>query len=163
MAVRNCAEIGENLQKIVKRLMANDDLVNLLYYTDKDPLSQPHLTETQKNQLIFEKLIKIVPVVDPREDEKSVVAIRVVSGNKIGSNTDFRNVNISIEVFVPMTAWIFKNTNLRPFAILGEIEKSLQGKTVNGLGKIEGGDFELSFLTKEVGCYQQNFWITTYE
>ena len=163
MAVRNCTEIGENLQKIVKRLMANDNLVNLLYYTDKDPLSQPHLTEEEKKEKIFEKLIKIVPVVEPRDDEKSVVAIRVTGGNRVSGNTDFRNVKISIEVFVPMTAWIFKNTNLRPFAILGEIEKSLQGKTINGLGKIEGGDFDLSFLTKEMSCYQQDFWITTYE
>ncbi len=163
MAVRNCAEIGENLQKIVKRLMANDDLVNLLYYTDKDPLSQPHLTEEEKKEKIFEKLIKIVPVVEPREDEKSVVAIRVISGNKLGSNTEFRNVKISIEVFVPMTAWIFKNTNLRPFAILGEIEKSLQGKKINGLGKMEGGDFDLNFLTEEIGAYEQTFWITSYE
>ena len=134
MGVRNCSDIGENLQKIMKRLMANNDLVNLLYYTDKDPLSQPHLTEEEKKEKIFEKLIKIVPSVEPREDEKSVVAIRVIGGNKIGSNTEFRNVKISIEVFVPMTVWIFKNTNLRPFAILGEIEKSLQGKTINGLG-----------------------------
>ena len=163
MGVRNCAEIGENLQKIVKRLMANDDLVNLLYYTDKDPLNQPHLTDEEKQAKIFEKLIKIVPQVEPREDEKSVVAVRVIGGNKLGSNTEFRNVKISIEVFVPKTAWIFKNTNLRPFAILGEIEKSLQGKTINGLGKIEGGDFDLSFLTKEMGCYQQDFYITTYE
>lgn len=163
MAVRNCAEIGENLQKIIKRLMANDNLVNLLYYTDKDPLSQPHLTDEEKQDKIFEKLIKIVPVVEPREDEKSVVAVRVTGGNKLGSNTEFRKVTISIEVFVPMTAWIFKNTNLRPFAILGEIEKSLQGKNINELGKIEGGDFDLSFLTKEMSCYQQDFWITTYE
>ena len=163
MAVRNCAEIGENLQKIVKRLMANDNLVNLLYYTDKDPLNQPHLTEQEKNEKIFEKLIKIIPVVEPREDEKSVVAIRVVGGNKLASNAEFRNVKISIEVFVPMTAWIFKNTNLRPFAILGEIQSSLQGKSINGLGKIEGGDFDLSFLTKEMSCYQQDFWITAYE
>ena len=163
MAVRNCSEIGENLQKIVKRLMANDDLVNLLYYTDKDPLSQPHLTDEEKQLKIFEKLIKIVPNVEPREDEKSVVVVRVVGGNRLGSNTEFRNVKISIEVFVPMTAWIFKNINLRPFAILGEIEKSLQGKTINGLGKIEGGDFDLSFLTKEMSCYQQDFQITTYE
>jgi hypothetical protein len=82
-----------------------------------------------------------------------VIAIRVIGGNKLGSNTEFRNVKISIEVFVPMTVWIFKNTNLRPFAILGEIEKSLQGKTINGLGQIQGGDFDLSFLTKEMGCY----------
>lgn len=163
MAVRNCAEIGENLQKIIKRLMANDDLVNLLYYTDKDPLSQPHLTEEEKKEKIYEKLIKIVPSVEQREDEKSVIAVRVIGGNRIGSNTEFRNVKISIEVFVPMTAWIIKNTNLRPFAILGEIEKSLQGKRVNGLGLIEGGDFDLSFLTKEMSVYQQNFWITTYE
>lgn len=163
MGVRNCAEIGENLQKIVKRLMANDDLVNLLYYTDKDPLSQPHLTDQEKNEKIFEKLIKIVPVVESREDEKSIIAIRVIGGNKLNSNTEFRNIKISIEVFVPMTVWIFKNTNLRPFAILGEIEKSIQGKVVNGLGKIEGGDFDLSFLTKEMGCYQQEFWITAYE
>ena len=163
MAVRNCAEIGENLQKIMKRLMANDDLVNLLYYTDKDPLNQPHLTDDEKREKIYEKLIKIIPVVEPRDDEKSVVAIRVIGGNKLSSNTEFRNVKISIEVFVPMTAWIFKNTNLRPFAILGEIERSLQGKSINGLGKIEGGDFDLSFLTKEMGCYQQEFWITAYE
>ena len=163
MAVRNCAEIGENLQKIVTRLMANDKLVNLLYYTDKDPLNQPHLTDEEKRAKIFEKLIKIVPVVEPREDEKSVVAIRVIGGSKIGSNTEFRNVKISVEVFVPMTTWIFKDTNLRPFAILGEIQTSLQGKRINGLGQIEGGDFDLSFLTKEMGCYEQSFWITTYE
>ena len=163
MAVRNCAEIGENLQKIVKRLMANDDLVNLLYYTDKDPLNQPHLTEEEKTKQVFEKLIKIIPKVEEREDEKSVIAIRVISGIKLSSNTEFQTVKISIEIFVPMSAWIIKDTNLRPFAILGEIEKSLKGKIVNGLGKLEGGDFELSFLTKEMGVYQQEFWITAYE
>ena len=163
MAVRNCAEIGENLQKIVTRLMANDDLVNLLYYTDKDPLSQPHLTEEEKKKKIFEELIKIVPVVEPREDERAVVAIRVFGGNKLSSNSEFRNIKISIEVFVPITTWIFKNTNLRPFAILGEIQKSLQGKRVNGLGEIQGGDFELSFLTKEMSCYELTFYIVSYE
>ena len=162
MAVRNCAEIGENLQKIAKRLLANENLLKLLYYTNKDPLAHS-LSDHEKKTEFFEKLIKIVPKVDTREDEKSVVVIRVIGGNKIGSNTDFRNVKISIEVFVPMSVWIIKDTNLRPFAILGEIEKSLQGKTVNGLGKIEGGDFELSFLTKEMSCYEQTFWITTYE
>lgn len=163
MAVRNCQEIGENLQKIIKRLMANDDLVNLLYYTDKDPLSQPHLTDQEKKEKIFEKLIKIVPRVGPKETANSVISVKVASGAKLSSNTEFRGVKISIEVFVPLTQWIIKDTNLRPFAILGEIEKSLEGKTVNGLGKIEGGDFVLNFLTEEISAYEQTFWITTYE
>lgn len=163
MGVRNCREVGENLQKIVRRLMANDRLVNLLYYTDKDPLSQPPLTDEQKKKEIFEKLIKIIPRVGPKEDAKSIVAIRVVGGNKLGSNTEFRDIKIGVEVFVPLTQWIIKDTNLRPFAILGEIEESLQGKTINGLGKMEGGDFSLNFLTEEIGAYEQTFWITTYE
>lgn len=163
MGVRNCAEIGENLQKIVARLMANDDLVNLLYYTDKDPLSQPHLSDKEKKEQIFEQLIKIVPSVTEREDARSVVAIRVTGGSKLSSNTEFKRVKISIEVFVPLSSWIFKNTNLRPFAILGEIQKSLEGKKINGLGQIEGGDFDLSFLTKEMSAYEQVFWITSYE
>ena len=163
MGVRNCREIGENLQKIMRRLMANDKLVNLLYYSDKDPLSQPYLTEEQKNKEVYEKLIKVIPRVGPKETAQSIIALRVVNGNKIGVNTEFRNIKISIEVFVPLTQWIIKDTNLRPFAILGEIEESLEGKTVNGLGKMEGGDFELNFLTEEIGAYEQTFWITSYE
>ena len=163
MGVRNCREVGENLQKIVTRLMANDNLVNLLYYTDKDPLSQPHLTDKQKQTEVFEKLIKVIPRVGPKETANSIIAIRVVNGKKISSNTEFRDVKISVEVFVPLTQWIIKDTNLRPFAILGEIEESLDGKTVNGLGKIKGGDFDLNFLTEEIGAYEQTFWITSYE
>jgi len=68
MAVRNSREIGENLQKIVNRLMANDKLVNLLYYTNKDPLNSPYLTNEQKQKEVFEKLIKIIPLVETFED-----------------------------------------------------------------------------------------------
>ena len=35
---------------------------------------------------------------------------------------------------------MIKDSNLRPFAIMGEIEESLNNKTINGLGKITGGD-----------------------
>lgn len=163
MAVRNSREIGENLQKIVNRLMANDKLVNLLYYTNKDPLNSPYLTNEQKQKEVFEKLIKIIPLVETFEDSQSVIAIRIVSGSKIPSNTEFRSIKIGIEIFVPMTQWFIKDSNLRPFAILGEIEESLVGKSINGLGKIEGGDFSLNFITKEVIAYEQTFWIVQYE
>lgn len=163
MGVRNCREVGENLQKIVRRLMANDRLVNLLYYSDKDPLNQPYLTEEQKRTEVYEKLIKIIPRVGPKETAQSIIAIRVVNGHKDSSNSEFRNIKISIEVFVPLTQWIIKDSNLRPFAILGEIEESLEGKKVNGLGKMKGGDFDLNFLTEEIGAYEQNFWITSYD
>jgi hypothetical protein len=163
MGVRNCQEIGENLQKLVSRLMANNDLINLLYYTDKDPLSHPHLTEEQKRQEVYEKLIKVVPRVGPKETATSMVVIRVARGTNNLENTEFRDILIEIEVFVPLTQWIIKNSNLRPFAIMGEVQKSLNGKTINGLGRMTGGNFELNFLSEEMSCYLQQFRLITYD
>lgn len=163
MVENNYQDLGMNLQKIVKRLMANDDLVNLLYYTDKDPLNHDSLTEEQKKDLVFEKLIKIIPRIGPKETAHSMIVLKVSKGIKIDSNTDFKNIKIDIEIFVPLTQWIIKDSNLRPFAIMSEIQKSLNGKSINGLGKIYGGDFDLNYLSEELVNYEQTFWITTYD
>ena len=163
MAVRNCEELGINLQKIITLLMNNDKLVNLLYYEDKDPIAKQSLNAEEKKKQIYEKLIKVVPRVGPNETAKSIIVVRVVNGSGIYGNGEFRNVKIEIESFVPLTQWIIKDDNLRPFAIMGEIQKSLMGKRINGLGKIDGGDFDLNFLTDEISCYLQTFYITTYE
>ena len=161
--IRNCKDIGVNLQRIMKRLMQNDNLVKLLYYTDKDPFSNENLTEEQKESEIFEKLIKIVPRIGPKETANSIIALRVITGKKNQDNSEFKDVLISVEVFVPLTQWIIKGTNLRPFAILGEIEESLDGKMIEGLGKMSGGDFELNFLTEEISSYKQECIITSYD
>ena len=163
MKVRNCTDIGINAQYIVKRLMANQNLLKLLYYTDKDPLNHEDLTQEQIQDEIFEKLIKIVPRVGPKETAHSIIAVRIARGRGLVTNSEFKNVSISIEVFVPMTQWIIKDTNLRPFAIMGEIQKSLDGKKIEGLGKLTGGDFDLNFLTEEISAYEQTFSLTSYD
>ena len=160
-SVRNCTDLGANAQLIVKRLLANQNLLKLLYYTDKDPLSHEDLTAEQIQDEVFEKLIKIVPRVGPKETAHSVIAIRIARGRGLVINKEFKNINISIEIFVPMTQWIIKNTNLRPFAIMGEIQESLNGKKIEGLGKMVGGDFDLNFLTEEISAYEQTFVITS--
>lgn len=163
MSVRNCAELGVNFQYIMKRLVANQDLLKLLYYTDKDPLSHEDLTEEQIQKEVFNKLIKIIPRVGPKETAHSIVAIRIARGQGLAQNNEFKNVVIGVEIFVPLTQWIIKDTNLRPFAIMGEIQKALNGKKIEGLGKMVGGDFALNFLTEEIGAYEQTFTITTYD
>lgn len=163
MGVRNCRDIGENLQKIMSRLMANDTLVNLLYYTGKDPYSEPSLSQEEKKKFIYEKLIKVVPRVGPKETAASMIVIRVPRARTNSSNGEFKDMLIELEIFVPLTQWIIKDSNLRPFAIMGEIQESLNGKTINGLGKMEGGDFDLNFLSDEISCYVQSFMLTSYE
>ena len=163
MNVRNCTDIGVNAQYIMKRLLANQNLLKLMYYTDKDPLSHDDLTLEQIQDEVFEKLVKIVPRVGPKETAHSIIAIRIARARGLASNSEFKNVNISIEVFVPMTQWIIKDTNLRPFAIMGEVQKSLNGKKIEGLGKLTGGDFSLNFLTEEISAYEQTFILTSYD
>lgn len=162
MNTRNCQELGINLQKICTRLLANDDLVKLLYYADQDPLNQSVLTTEQK-QKIFNDLICVVPKIGAREDSKSVISIYIPKAAGLAGNSEYKIVTIAIDVFVPITQWIIKDSNLRPFAIMGEIQKSLNGKTINGLGQIKGGDFDLVLLTDEMSTYRQVFTITEYE
>ena len=163
MGVRNCVELGENAQKIMQRLLANQNLLKLLYYTDKDPLSQPDLTDEQIQKEVFEKLVKIIPRVGPKETAHSIVTIRFTRGRQNLNNKEFENIRVSIESFVPLTQWIIKGVNLRPFAIMGEIQKSLHDKTINGLGKMIGGDFDLNFLTEEISAYEQMFSLISYD
>ena len=161
--VRNCAELGVNLQKIINRLISNKDLLKLLYYNDKDPLSQPDLTEKQIKEEVLEKLIKIIPRIGPKETANSIISIRVVSARRNLENNEFRDITIAVEIFVPLTQWIIKDSNLRPFAIMGEIQKSLDNKKINGLGRMIGGEFDLNFLTEEISAYEQSYRIITYD
>ena len=161
--VRNLEELGPNLQKIVVRLQSNQRLLKLLYYSDKDPYSHPDLTEKQIQKEVFEKLIKIVPRVGPKETAQSLISLRVVNGVTNRGNSEFKDIGLGIEVFVPLTQWAIKDSNLRPFSIMGEIQKTLNGKVVNGMGKIQGGDFQLNFLTEEISCYEMTFDFVEYD
>ena len=161
--VRDLGAMGENLQKIFKRLQANQDLLKLLYYTDKDPLNKPDLTEEQIKKEIFEKLIKIVPRVGPKETATSLISLRVVRGRPVSSNNEFENTAISIEIFTPLTQWLIKDESLRPFKIMGEIKKSLKDKTINGMGKMMYTGYDLNFLTDEISAYEMTFNIQVYD
>ena len=163
MGVRNCTELGENLKTIVKALCANQKLLKYLYYSDKDPLNHPDLDQIVIQKEIMNKLIRIIPKVGPKETAQSVLVIRVANGRRLSENKEFKLISLVVEIFVPLTQWIIKSDNLRPFLILGEIQKSLDGKTINGLGKLEGGNFDLNFITDEIASYEMLFNVTAYD
>lgn len=163
MNVRNLGELGVNLQNIVSRLLANQNLMKLLYYTDKDPLSNEDFTKEEIQKFIYEKVIKIIPRVGPKETATSILTMRVIRGTANSENGEFQDLTIHFEVFVPMTQWFIKDSNLRPFCIMGELAKSINNKTINGIGKLTGGNFQLNFLTDEMSCYEIEYRLIEYE
>lgn len=162
MATRNFGEMGINLQKICTRLLANNRLLKLLEFADGDPFGHEDLTQEQAQSKLHD-LIKVVPKSGTHEDSRSRLAIYVPRGQVISGNSEFRNITIAVDIFVPLNTWIIKDSNLRPFAIMGEVQTSLDGKTINGLGKMECGGFDLVLLTEEMSVYRQTFTITDYD
>lgn len=160
---RNLGELGLHLQKIVSRLLANQNLLKLLYYTDKDPLQGADLSPDLIRDEVYEKLVKVVPRVGPKETAQSLISMRVTRGRPNSGNDEFRDFIIQFEVFVPLTQWFIKDSNLRPFCIMSEIQKSLNNKVINGLGRMTGGEFSINFLTDEISCYEVTYYITDYE
>jgi hypothetical protein len=61
------------------------------------------LSKEQITNEVFNKLIKIVPKLDPKETANSIISFRVVRGRKTSANSEFNNITINFEVFVPLT------------------------------------------------------------
>lgn len=161
---RYLQEFGINLQKIVKRLLSNQQLLRLLSYTDKDPLN-PNKEDVLKEDAYKDGrngVVRIVPIIEDKDNSTSIISLRVAKGEPISENSEYLEIYFFIDVFVPTTQWVIKDSNLRPFAIIGEVQRSLSGKTINGLGKIVDAGFSINFLTEDITAYSIPFKITQY-
>lgn len=163
-SVRHLGELGENLQKIMKRLLANQDLLRYLYYTDKDPLNtnKVDITAEQAYEDGRTGVVRIVPVIDAKDDSTSILTLRVLKGVLSADNAEFLEIFFVIEIFVPTEQWIIKGANLRPYAIMGEVQRSLADKKINGLGEIKGSGFSVNFFTEEISAFLMSFRIIQY-
>lgn len=163
--VRFLQEMGPNMQKIIKRLLANKKLLRLLYYTDKDPLSEQK--EDVSKEVIYKDgitgLIRVVPRVSERENSQSIITFRILRGNPNEDNSSFLDIYFFVEIFCPLDQWVIKDENLRPYAIMSEVQQSLEGKEINGLGTISGSGFDANFFTEEIGAFYMRFRISQFQ
>lgn len=159
MAVRNFNEMGENLLEIVKRLLANQNLCKLLEYADKNPLKHPDFENTKD---LLHKRIRIIPKVDPQEDTRSTIVLLLNEGSVLDVNSEFKTLNLLVYIYVPFEEWRINDTQLRPFSIMSEIQKSLNDKQIKGLGLLRLESFNLDLITDEMGAYVMNFTLDVF-
>ena len=162
--VRFLQEMGSNLIKMMKRLLANQNLLRLLTYTDKDPLSLDK-ADIKGNEAYLQGdngVVRIIPVIGAKENSQSIITLRVLKGVPSMDNPEFLDIYFSIEVFVPNEQWIIKGDNLRPYMIMGEIQRSLENKNINGLGTIRGSGFSVNFYTEEISAFTMDYTISQF-
>ena len=98
--VRFLQEMGSNLIKMMKRLLANQNLLRLLTYTDKDPLALDK-ADVKANEAYLQGdngVVRIIPVIGAKENSQSIITLRVLKGIPSMDNPEFLDIYFSIEV-----------------------------------------------------------------
>ena len=126
----------KDMNIIVDMIMKNDRLKKMLYYTTKDCMSKPKLTEDETLDL-FGKQIKIVPKLTV---DGSVLNYIIISFDKFLSNRtnpEFRDNIVEFDIICHFDQWHMKDFELRPYKIAAEIDSMFNDKHLTGIGKLE--------------------------
>ena len=135
----------------------------LLNNTDLDPLNKQTHPEKVDGLNFFNTLIRTTPLMTADEQStKSKLVLLYTNSNISSLNSDNENLIFIVEVLCPFKEWNIVGDDLRPFAIMAEVRKSLQDKKINGLGEIKYEGFNLSTLTGEMGSYTMRFRINAF-
>ena len=126
----------KDLEIITGALIKNDNLKKLLYYTSKDCLTKPKLTEDQTLEL-FGKNIKLVPKLYVDGSVLNYVIVSFDNFTPNGTNPEFRDNIIEFDIICHFDQWQLQDFKLRPYRIAAEIDSMFNGQHLTGIGTLE--------------------------
>lgn len=127
--------VDKDLSLITDKIMENERLQRLLYYTSKDALQQPKLTEDQKIEL-FGKNIKVVPKLYV---DGTVLNYIIISFDNFvpSGNPEFRDNVIEFDIICHFDQWQLNDLSLRPYKIAAEIDSMFNDQKLTGIGLLQ--------------------------
>ena len=138
----------KDMNIIVDRMMKNDRLKKMLYYTSRDCLSKPRLTDEQTIDL-FGKNIKIVPKLYVDGSVLNYIIISFDNFTRNGNNPEFRDNIIEFDIICHFDQWHMKDFELRPYKIAAELDTMFNDQRLTGIGKLEFLGANQMILTDE--------------
>ena len=138
----------KDMRIIVDTIMKNERLKKLLFYTTKDCMKKPNLTEDETIEM-FGKQIKIVPklTVDGSVLNYIIVNFDNFTGN--ATNPEFRDNIIEFDIICHFDQWHMKDFELRPYKIAAELDSMFENKHLTGIGKLQFLGANQMILTDE--------------
>ena len=138
----------KDMNIIVDRIMKNDRLKQMLYYTTRDCLDKPKLTEDETMGL-FGKQIKIVPKLYVDGSVLNYMIISFDNFTRNGNNPEFRDNIIEFDIICHFDQWHMKDFELRPYKIAAELDSMFNDQRLTGIGKLEFLGANQMILTDE--------------
>lgn len=138
----------KDMNIIVDRMMKNDRLKKMLYYTSKDCLSKPRLTDEQTIEM-FGKNIKIVPKLYVDGSVLNYIIVSFDNFTRNGNNPEFRDNIVEFDIICHFDQWHMKDFELRPYKIAAELDTMFNEQRLTGIGKLEFLGANQMILTDE--------------
>lgn len=128
--------VEKDMELITNKMLKNERLKRLLFYTTKDALDKPDIGEDASLEL-FGKNIKIVPKLYIDGSVLNYIIISFDNFTPNAENLEFRDNIISFDVICHFNQWQLKGFALRPYKIAAEIDSMFNGKHLTGIGDLE--------------------------
>lgn len=128
--------VEKDLTIITNHLLKNERLKKLLYYTTKDCLSKPNLTDDQTFGM-FGNQIKIVPKLKVDGSVLNYMIITFDNFTENRTNPEFRDNIVSFDIVCHFDQWQLKDFQLRPYRIAAEIDSMFNNKHLTGIGTLQ--------------------------
>ena len=138
----------KDMNIIIDRIMKNDRLKKMLYYTSRDCLDRPKLTDDETLSL-FGKQIKIVPKLYVDGSVLNYIIISFDNFVENRENPEFRDNIIEFDIICHFDQWHMKDFELRPYKIAAELDSMFNDKRLTGIGKLEFLGANQMILTDE--------------
>ena len=159
--IRNFKAAGDNLFIIAQKILEDDDICKLLYFTDKDPLLHDNLTEEEKYKLLHKNLL-LVPKVPENDDIKGSYILVLYDGFNINlANPQFKDADLLFIVVCPPENWIVNDSSLRPFLIMSRIDEIFGNKKIANIGTLQFVKADRFVLNSQLTGYGLTY--STYE
>lgn len=138
----------KDMNLIVDMMFKNDSLKKLLYYTSKDCMSRPKLTDDETVKM-FGKQIKLVPKLYIDGSVMNYVIVSFDNFTPNGENPEFRDNIIEFDIICHFDQWHLKDFQLRPYRIAAEIDSMFNDKHLTGIGTLQFLGASQMILTDE--------------
>ena len=142
----------QDLFKLIEEMVSIEDLKKLLYYNSKDCLSRDNITDEQTMSLLHNQIL-VVPKIQIDGEKKSTIIVTFDNYTTNSNNPEFRDNIIVFDVLCPMDLWVLDGYNLRPYRIMGEIDKMLKKKKLSGIGRVDFVSANQSLLSDELAGF----------
>ena len=141
--------VDKDMSLITEQMLKNNRLKKLLFYTSKDAMDRPNISQEETLELIG-KNIKNVPKLTV---DGSVLNYIIISFDNFtpSENPEFRDNMIVFDILCHFDQWNLRDFALRPYKIAAEIDTMFNGKHLTGIGELQFAGGSQLILNDEFG------------